>query len=87
LEKVDRGATSSHLVNAGIALIEPKIFKFLPQRPRKISIEREIYPKLAKMRKLAGFPFSGSFFDIGTMKGYEEALKKWNKPKDRARNF
>jgi len=86
LEKVDSKETSSHLVNAGIALVEPQIFNYLPKRPRKISIEREIYPKLAKLKKLAGFPFSGTFFDIGTMERYEEALKKWKNKHLKRRN-
>jgi len=79
LEKVDSKETSSHLVNAGIAILEPTIFRYLPKRLREISIEKEIYPKLARAKKLAGYPFSGVLFDIGTLEKYELALKKWKK--------
>jgi NDP-sugar pyrophosphorylase family protein len=40
---------------------------------RKVSLEREIFPKLAQEGKLCGFPFSGHWFDIGNLRDYREA--------------
>ena len=39
---------------------------------QKISIERDIYPKIAG-NGLYGFPFEGYFIDSGTPKSYLEA--------------
>ncbi len=77
LEKPKKGETSSRLINAGVALIEPKIFDLLPKRPKPISIEKEVYPMLVQKKQLAGYPFSGQWFDTGTVERYEEAVKKW----------
>jgi len=40
-------------------------------------METDIYPKLARAKKLFGYPFEGQWFDIGTPKAYEEVIKKW----------
>ena len=77
LEKPKPNETSSHLINSGIALIEPKIFDYLPKQIKPVSIEKEVYPQLAKRKKLAGYAFSGAWFDTGTIQRYEEAVKKW----------
>jgi len=62
----------SHLVNAGIYLIEPEILKMIPSE-RKVSMEREIFPLLARRRRLAGFNFPGYWFDIGSLSDYRRA--------------
>jgi mannose-1-phosphate guanylyltransferase/phosphomannomutase len=38
-----------------------------------VSLEREIFPALAKEGKLWGFPFSGYWFDIGSIRDYRKA--------------
>jgi len=77
IEKPDPKTTNSRLINAGIALFELGIFDFLPKRIRNVSIEREVYPAMVKNKKLAGYSFSGAWFDTGTMERYEQAIKKW----------
>jgi mannose-1-phosphate guanylyltransferase len=72
IEKPSRGQALSYLVNAGIYLIEPEVLKMIPSK-RRVSLEREIFPILAKERKLAGFRFSGHWFDIGSIADYREA--------------
>jgi NDP-sugar pyrophosphorylase family protein len=72
VEKPAVNQAVSHLVNAGIYLIEPEVLKMIPSG-RKVSIEREIFPLLAKGRKLAGFHFSGYWFDIGSLSDYRRA--------------
>ena len=62
----------SRLINAGIYLIERSLLKMIPSG-RKVSLEREIFPHLAKRRKLAGFCTSGYWFDIGNISDYRRA--------------
>jgi NDP-sugar pyrophosphorylase family protein len=40
---------------------------------RKVSLEREIFPIHVKDQKLAGFPFTGDWFDIGNFSDYRRA--------------
>jgi mannose-1-phosphate guanylyltransferase len=72
VEKPKPGTAPSRLVNAGIYIIEPDILQLIPPN-RKVSLEREIFPNLAKERKLWGFPFSGHWFDIGSLRDYRKA--------------
>lgn len=66
------------LVNAGIYVLEPEVMQMIPEGKR-IYLELEIFPKLAKEGKVAGYPFQGPWFDISTPKTYEEAIKRWGK--------
>ena len=40
-------------------------------------LEKDVFPKLAKMNRLRGFPFAGQWFDIGTVERYKMAEKQW----------
>jgi mannose-1-phosphate guanylyltransferase len=44
----------------------------IPAR-RKVSLEREIFPVLAKRGQLIGFPLNGTWFDIGNLSDYRRA--------------
>ena len=70
-EKPKKGTELSKLINAGTYLLEPEILEMIPNN-KKISIEREIYPKIAG-NGLYGFPFEGYFIDSGTPESYLEA--------------
>ena len=70
-EKPEKGTELSNLINAGTYLLEPEILKMIPPN-QKISIERDIYPKIAG-NGLYGFPFEGYFIDSGTPESYLEA--------------
>ena len=72
VEKPKPAAAPSRLVNAGIYVIEPDVLQLIPPN-RKVSLEREIFPALAKERKLWGFTFSGHWFDIGNLRDYRKA--------------
>lgn len=80
VEKPKSREAPSHLINAGIYIIEPEVINMIPPN-RKVSLEREIFPRLAKDGKLFGFPFSGDWFDIGSFSDYQRAnfslLKKY----------
>ncbi len=81
-EKPKKEEAPSNLINAGVAIFEPEIFKIIPNRPA--SIEKEIYPKLVKNNQLSGYAFEGQWFDTGTPESYEKAIKNWQKKKKRA---
>ena len=70
-EKPERGTELSNLINAGTYLLELEILEMIPPN-QKISIERDIYPKVAG-DGLHGFPFKGHFIDSGTPESYLEA--------------
>ena len=61
----------SNLINAGTYILEPEIFKLMPDGAH--SIERDVYEPLASTRGLNGFPFSGWFVDAGTPVSFIEA--------------
>jgi mannose-1-phosphate guanylyltransferase len=60
------------MINAGIYAIEPSVLDAISSG-RKVSLEREIFPILAKRGKLFGFPFHGLWFDIGDLTDYHRA--------------
>ena len=72
VEKPRAGTAPSRLVNAGIYIIEPEVLKLIPPN-RKVSLEREIFPTLAKEGRLYGFNFLGDWFDIGSLVDYRKA--------------
>ncbi len=75
IEKPEAGTSPSNLINAGLYILEPVILDIIAKGAS--SIEREVFPKIATDGKLFGFPFSGQWFDTGTLERYEEAMQKW----------
>ena len=63
-EKPKQDEVFSNLINAGSYLFEDSIFEFIPRG--KSSLEREVFPLLAKENQLNGFSFEGYFIDAGT---------------------
>jgi len=51
-------------INAGVYILEPEIFSFIEPN-KKVSIERQVFPKVAKEKKLFYYPISGIWNDIG----------------------
>jgi D-glycero-alpha-D-manno-heptose 1-phosphate guanylyltransferase len=63
-------ADGSNWVNAGIYIFEPGIFDQIPGG-EKVSIERDIFPRLLQAGfVLGGYRAQGVFIDIGTPEGY-----------------
>jgi len=65
----------SHLINAGIYVMDPKIFNYI--KPSSKSLEIDILPKLAKEGNLSGYSFAGKWFDVGSLANYEKAVREW----------
>lgn len=65
----------SNLINAGFYILEPEVIDLIPQG--YAMLETDVFPKIAKLNRLRGFPFSGQWFDIGTIEKYKIAIKRW----------
>ena len=76
-EKPKNHVGQSHLVNAGVAVIEPKLLDAIPNAGFSM-LERDVFPKLARAGQLAGYLFEGQWFDIANPVIYEEALRSWS---------
>ncbi len=72
IEKPPRGTAPSNRINAGAYVLSPEVFRYIPEG-RSVSIEREVFPKLAAEGKLAGFCMEGLWMDIGKPQDYLEA--------------
>ena len=64
----------SNLINAGSYLLEEEVFDIMPRG--KHSLERDVFPVLAKEGSLAGFPFEGYFIDAGTPASWHDGVTK-----------
>lgn len=78
VEKPRKSASLSHLVSAGVHVVDPKITKYFPKKS-KFNLERDVIPKLIKDKRIKGYVFGGRWFDVGTPKIYELAVKNWKK--------
>ena len=75
VEKPKKDKAPSNLINSGLYIFEPEIIKYISEG--RSMLEKDVFPKLAKDGKLFGYPFSGQWFDTGTMERYDRAMKKW----------
>jgi mannose-1-phosphate guanylyltransferase len=74
IEKPRRGEAPSNLINAGVYVLDPKVFDYIPDG-RAVSIEREVFPRLAEENELDGHVFDGLWTDIGKPEDYMELNK------------
>lgn len=64
IEKPPKGKEPSKLINAGVYVLSPRIFDYIP-KGRAVSMEREVFPVLAEENLLFGYEVSGLWVDIG----------------------
>jgi len=74
VEKPPLGSEPSNLINAGVYVINPSVLEYIP-RGEKISLERQIFPKLAESGVLYGYVFEDMWIDIGVPDDYLRANK------------
>jgi mannose-1-phosphate guanylyltransferase len=74
VEKPAKGQAPSNLINAGAYVLSPEVFRYIPEG-RAVSLEREVFPKLAQEGKLCGHCIDGLWIDIGKPQEYLEANK------------
>ena len=66
----------SNLINAGFYILEPEVIDMIPDGFSML--EKDVFPQLAKLGRLRGFPFAGQWFDIGNIERYKIAEKNWH---------
>jgi mannose-1-phosphate guanylyltransferase len=69
IEKPPKGTASSKLINAGVYVLSPSVFKYIPEGTA-ISMEREIFPKLVNEGALYGHIINNLWIDIGKPEEY-----------------
>jgi mannose-1-phosphate guanylyltransferase len=72
VEKAPKEQAPSNFINAGIYVLEPEIFDYIPAG-RPVSIEHEVFPVLAMEGKLFGYKFEDIWIDIGKPDDYLKA--------------
>lgn len=74
-ERPTKNVSISHLINAGIYVMNPEIFDYI--KPGSKSMEIDVLPKLVKEKKLAGYSLCDQWFDVGSLENYEKAVREW----------
>jgi mannose-1-phosphate guanylyltransferase len=74
IEKPHKGTEPTNLINAGVYVLSPRVFDYIPSR-RAVSMEREVFPQLAKENALYGHKVSGMWIDIGRPEEYLQTNK------------
>ncbi|MBS7655657.1 NDP-sugar synthase [Candidatus Bathyarchaeota archaeon] len=64
----------SGLINAGIYAFSQEIFNYI-SKGKKVSLEKDVFPKLAEEKKLYGFIYDGYWRDVGVPEDYMEVHK------------
>jgi mannose-1-phosphate guanylyltransferase len=72
LEKPRKEEIDTHLINAGVYVLEPEVFDLIPAG-KEVSIEREVFPVLAESKALFGVSLPGYWLDVGTPRSYLQA--------------
>lgn len=76
IEKPEPGTEVSNLVNAGFYIMNVSVLDLIPEN-KFCMLETDIFPKIASMGKLVGYPFLGQWFPTDTHERYEYAIDHW----------
>jgi mannose-1-phosphate guanylyltransferase len=74
IEKPPKGTAPSNLINAGVYILSPTVFQYIPEG-RAVSMEREVFPKLVKKGAMYGHVVRGFWIDIGKPEEYLQTNK------------
>ncbi|MGQ9543578.1 MAG: sugar phosphate nucleotidyltransferase [Candidatus Bathyarchaeia archaeon] len=74
IEKPKIGKALSHWINAGTYILSREALKYIPAG-RRVSVEREVFPKIASTGRLYGYKYGGEWFDIGRFEEYRRASR------------
>jgi len=72
LEKPRPEEIDTDLINAGLYVLEPDVLELIPPG-RPVSIEREVFPRLAAEGSVYGIALPGYWLDVGTPETYLQA--------------
>ncbi|MFX1519252.1 MAG: sugar phosphate nucleotidyltransferase [Promethearchaeota archaeon] len=74
VEKPPPGEEPSNLINAGAYVLDPEVFKYIPDN-KPFSIERKVFPLFADQMKLYGYRYDDLWLDMGKPIDYLQANK------------
>lgn len=77
VEKPRPGEAPSNWINAGIYLLEKQVLEMIPRRENELSLERDIFPKIAEEGEMYAYLYSDIWFDIGTIEKYIAATRSY----------
>ncbi len=77
VEKPRKTKNTSHLVSAGVHIVDPTISQFMPQKSH-FMLEKDVIPELVSSSQIKGYLFEGQWFDVGTPEIYQRAIKEWS---------
>jgi len=69
----------SPYINSGLYILNPEIREYYPLKKNFAMMETDLFPKLAKEKKLFGYKTRGRWQDVGTFERWEEAILNWHK--------
>jgi mannose-1-phosphate guanylyltransferase len=72
LEKPRPEEIDTDLINAGLYVLEPEVLDLVPEG-RSVSIERDVFPRLAAEGSVYGIALPGYWLDVGTPESYLQA--------------
>jgi mannose-1-phosphate guanylyltransferase len=72
LEKPRPEEIDTDLINAGLYVLEPEVLELVPPG-QAVSIEREVFPRLAAEGSVYGIALPGYWLDVGTPESYLQA--------------
>jgi mannose-1-phosphate guanylyltransferase len=72
LEKPRPEEIDTDLINAGLYVLEPDVLELVPPG-RPVSIERDVFPRLAEEGSVYGLALDGYWLDVGTPESYLQA--------------
>lgn len=76
LEKSD--TPPSNLISGGLYLLDPAVLGYADFSQAQVSIEKDIFPKLAASGRLVGYEMNASHWhDCGTLERWEKAMHGW----------
>ncbi|MBU0635523.1 nucleotidyltransferase family protein [Candidatus Micrarchaeota archaeon] len=79
LEKSVSPQNEKGLVSAGAYLLSSKVFDLIPAN-QTVSIEKQVFPQLAKNEKLFGWESQLQCFQTDDLERLEKARKEWKNP-------
>jgi mannose-1-phosphate guanylyltransferase len=80
VEKPKKEEAPSNYISAGYYIFGPEAFKHIPKE-KKFMLEKDLFPVLAKQKKVAGFISNAQWFDTGTFDRWQRVIEEWRKKK------
>jgi NDP-sugar pyrophosphorylase family protein len=67
----------SEYINSGLYILNELIFDRVPDTPKFMMLETDLFPELARSGHLIGYKFKGLWQDCGTFERYDRAIELW----------